>query len=107
MGVTNHFIDVDKLKETIERVDDICQNNKQYENQMMEELTTLEKTIKINLKSQDNKKGEVEKNIITFQKNCEGTKQSYLAVINRYQVSVVNAKNFIETKKSNLRRIDI
>ena len=32
MGVTNHFIDVDKLKETIERVDDICQNNKQYEN---------------------------------------------------------------------------
>lgn len=96
--VSNHYVNCEQLQKTITRINDIKVTNMSIESKLLEELDELKGTVKINSKSIDNKRDEIQKSIELFKKNSEGCTQSFNAVINRYEGSVRNAVSYINSQ---------
>lgn len=99
VNVSQHYVYREKIVKSISIIDEIQSNNKSVENKITDSLFNLQRNIQINGKEINNKKEQVEKNIGLLNKNINGCKNSFNAVINRYINSVTSAVKNIETKK--------
>lgn len=99
VNVSEHYVYREKIVKSISIIDETQANNKSVENKITDSLFNLQRNIQINGKEINNKKEQVEKNIGLLNKNINGCKNSFNAVINRYINSVTSAVKNIETKK--------
>lgn len=100
--VSNHYVNCEQLQNTISRINDIKVTNKSVESKILEELDELKETIRIDSKTINNKKDDIQKSIEIFKKNSEGCTQSFSAVMDKYENSVRNAVNYIDSQKGGI-----
>ncbi len=95
MGNGDFYVIKEGLRKTNGIITDILQQNLTTEGRILEKLEELSETIKINYQKMNNKSLEVDHNMNTFKKNCNGAMTTFEQTITMYETAhVEGAKLF-------------
>lgn len=94
-NVTEHYVDIDNLKNTITYILDINSNIESNQTRILEKLQSLKNSIMINGNKINNRSDEVEKAMDNYLKNYMGCINSFKATITKYETAVSNSVTYI------------
>lgn len=95
--VSEHYVSVENLRKAYSYIYGIMQSNMQNEHKILNLLSEMKSSLKVNGKTLNNKSDLIDKNFGQYRENCKGCANSFATVANRYVSSVEHASRIIKS----------